>query len=35
VLVLPDDDLYRHYLDLYPATRDVVHALAGIQHEGA
>lgn len=29
------DDLYRHYLDLYPATRDVVHALAHIQHEGA
>ncbi|MCK6211656.1 FGGY-family carbohydrate kinase [Georgenia sp. EYE_87] len=29
------DDLYRHYLDLYPATRDVVHALARLQHEGA
>jgi hypothetical protein len=27
------DDLYRDYVDLYPATKTIVHDLAGLQEE--
>ncbi|SDS36595.1 FGGY-family carbohydrate kinase [Microterricola viridarii] len=29
------DELYRHYLELYPATRDTAHALAALQRSAA